>query len=871
MPEHKTSGRGAREQAASERAVEEPAALERGEPGVPGEQPLCLLLIEDDRVDRMAFERYVCKEELPYNCTYAASLEEARSHLATKRFDVVLTDYHLGDGFGLEVLDQVGDAPVVVITGAGDEEVAVEAMRRGASNYLTKDHEGRYLKMIPVTLESAYANHVAGRRARVLQEALESINDCIYITNQEGRLIFVNTTFCHTYGYREEEVLHQPDGILWFDGEEQDLLPSLPRDLSPAGERGDCLHRHKNGSELPVLLSRSAILDPRGDVVAAVGASRDIRERKVWETALRDSQERYALAAAGANDGLWDWDLRCRQIYFSERWCTILGYGEGELEEHPDEWLERVHPEDRPLFDAQLEAHLAGNTPQFENEHRARSKGGEYRWVQTRGLAVRTPDGKAYRMAGSLRDITDRKRVEEQLSHAALHDSLTGLPNRALFMDRLGRALKRSRRRKKDPFGVLFLDLDRFKVINDSLGHLAGDEVLRAFAERLVECLRDGDTVARLGGDEFAVLLEDLRDSSEVNSVTERILSALEVPFEVEGHEVFTTASFGVALSASNYERPEDVLRDADIAMYRAKAAGHTRQVVFDPTMHTHAVARLHLESDLHRAVERGEFRLHYQPIVSLADGRLQGFEALVRWMHRERGLVMPDQFLPLARETGLSRAIGLWVLGEACGRLVHWQENFPEAVGVTVSVNLDGEQLAGEELLQQVEETLGRTGLEPSALKLEITEGMLIENPEFANRLLTRLRSRGIGLHIDDFGTGYSSLSQLHRFPVEALKVDRSFVSRIIEGSDELEIVRAIVALAHNMGLAVVAEGVEDLEQLSELQVLGCESAQGYFLSRPLPPEAVEERFKEGSWAFPGFSGPPDTSDTAIPALRRR
>jgi diguanylate cyclase (GGDEF)-like protein/PAS domain S-box-containing protein len=825
---------------------------------VPGEQPLRLLVIEDDQVDRMAFERYVSREDLPYDCSYAASLAEARLQLLDKVFDVVLTDYHLGDGYGLEVLDLVRDAPVVVITGAGDEEVAVEAMRRGASDYLTKDHERRYLKIMPVTLEKACRNHAAVHRARTMQQALESINDCIYITNREGLLIFVNTVFCHTYGYREEEVLGQPDGLLWADGGDQDLLPCLPHEFSPAGERGECRHRHKNGTELPMLVSRSTILNDRGEVVAAVGAARDIRDRKVWETALKESQERYALAAAGANDGLWDWDLRRQQIYFSERWRTTLGYGEEEIDDHPDQWLERVHPEDRPLFDAQLKAHLAGQTPQFENEHRVRTQSGEYRWVQTRGLAVRGAGGKAYRMAGSQRDITDRKHVEEQLIHAALHDHLTGLPNRALFMDRLGSALKRSRRRTKDTFGVLFLDLDRFKVINDSLGHLAGDEVLRAFAGRLVDCLRDGDTVARLGGDEFAVLLEDLQEPSEVDRVAERILKALEVPFQVEGHEVFTSASFGVALSDTGYERPEEVLRDADIAMYRAKAEGRTRRVVFDPDMHTHAVARLHLESDLHRAVERDEFRLHYQPIVSLSSGQLEGLEALVRWMHPKRGLVMPDQFLPLARETGLSRAIGRWVLGEACRNLRLWQDQSPIASTVTVSVNLDGEQLASDELLGQVEETLAATGLAPHSLKLEITEGMLIENPEFANRLLNRLRDQGIGLHIDDFGTGYSSLSQLHRFPVEALKVDRSFVGRMKGSGDELEIVRAIVALAHNMGLVVIAEGVEGVEQLRELQALGCESAQGYFFARPLPPEAVEERFSRGSWAFPGFSGPP-------------
>ena len=818
------------------------------------EEALSLLLVEDDTVDRMAFKRYLKKEGLPYQCTFATCLAEALDCLDSASFDVILTDYHLGDGDGLEVIARAEDTPVVVITGAGDEEVAVEAMRRGAVDYLTKDHRQRYLKMMPVTLENARRNHRAKRRARILREALTSINDCIYISDLEGRLLFVNGTFSSTYGYSEDAILGLPDDVLWADHRVQDLQPRKPQELSLAGERGECWHRHREGWEIPVLLSRSPILDERGRVVAAVGASRDIRDRKTWENALKESEERFALAAAGANDGLWDWNLRTRQIYFSDRWLGLLGYHRHQVDDQPESWIEKVHEDDRPLFRAQLEAHLAGQTPHFETEHRICCQDGQYRWMQTRGLAVRDSTGRAYRMAGSQRDITDRKRVEDQLSHAALHDDLTGLPNRALFMDRLDSALKRVRRRSTDRFAVLFLDLDRFKVINDSLGHLVGDQILRGIAQRLMRCLREGDTVARLGGDEFAILLEDLESGEEVDLVAERMQKALGEPFQCEGHEIFTAASFGVALSSTGYERPEEVLRDADIAMYRAKSGGRTRRVVFDPTMHTRAVAELHLENDLRRAVERQQFQLHFQPIVDLSAGRLEGFEALVRWAHPERGLVMPDDFLPLARETGLSRGISRWVLKEACFRLRSWQERFPSATSLAVSVNLDGEELSGGEIVRQVEGALEASGLEANHLRLEITEGMLIENPDFANRLLSRLRKRGIGLHIDDFGTGYSSLSQLHRFPVHALKVDRSFVSRMNGRGDELEIVQAIVSLAHNLGLAVMAEGVENEEQLSELRRLGCESGQGYLFDRPLAVEAIEERLGNGGWAFPGF-----------------
>ena len=437
-------------------------------------------------------------------------------------------------------------------------------------------------------------------------------------------------------------------------------------------------------------------------------------------------------------------------------------------------------------------------------------------------------------------EISDRQRAEEELLHSAFHDSLTGLPNRALFMDRLGHAVERAKRRENYLFAVLFLDLDRFKVVNDSLGHMAGDQLLLAIASRITACLRSADTVARLGGDEFTILLEDIKDVSYAKHVANRIHEELMLPFNLSGNEVFTTTSIGIALSATGYERPEQLLRDADTAMYQAKARGKARHEVFDIAMHASAIALLQLETDLRRALERQEFRIYYQPIVSLLSGRIKGFEALVRWQHPERGLVSPTEFLPVAEETGLMIPIGWWVFHEACRQMHLWQIQFPVNPPLTISVNLSDKQFSQPNLSKQIEKILHETSLDPRSLKVEITESVIMENAESATTMLSQLRSLGVQLYMDDFGTGYSSLSYLHRFPLDMLKIDRSFVSRMGVDDENSEIVRAIVTLAHNLSMNVTAEGVETTEQLALLQVLKCEYGQGYFFSKPVDAEAA-------------------------------
>lgn len=559
------------------------------------------------------------------------------------------------------------------------------------------------------------------------------------------------------------------------------------------------------------------------------------RQRREAEAALRISEERYMLAVRGAKDGVWDWDLQTNEVYFSSRWKSMLGCEEEEIGNSPEEWFSRVHAEDIRHLKAKITAHIEGRTPHLEIEHRMMHGDGRYHWMLTRGLVVRDASEKAVRMAGSQTDVTERRMIQEKLLHDAFHDSLTSLPNRALFIELLEHALQQARKDKDYLFAVLFLDLDRFKVVNDSLGHVVGDQLLIEISRRLERCVRGVDTVARLGGDEFTILLDGIKDIADATNVADRIQTELAVPVNLKGHEVFTTASIGVTLSSAGCDRPENLLRDADTAMYRAKALGKARYQVFEVGMHTRAVALLKLETDLWRAIERQEFRLHYQPIVSLKTGKILAFEAVIRWEHPERGLVFPAEFIHVVEETGLIVPIGWWTLDEACRQARSWQTQFFSNPPLAMSVNLSTKQFMQPDLIVQIDKTLKKAGLDAHLLGLEITESTIMENAEVASATLNQLRARGIHLCIDDFGTGYSSFSYLHRFPIDTLKIDRSFVSRMVLSEENVQIVGTIVTLARHLGVDVVAEGVETEEQLSRIRGMDCEQVQGYFFSKPM------------------------------------
>ena len=557
--------------------------------------------------------------------------------------------------------------------------------------------------------------------------------------------------------------------------------------------------------------------------------------RQEAEASLRASEERYALAVAGARDGIWDWDLLRGEVHFSPRWFEMLHLQGGDELSVPATWFDRVHPEDQVGLDQALNAHLRGDSPYLEHEFRMRNGVGQTMWTLCRGVAIRDATGRATRIAGSLTDISDRKLAEARLVHEVLHDTLTGLPNRTLFLDRLGLTLKQQRRDPKRTFAVLFLDLDGFKTINDSLGHAAGDELLIEFGKRLSMFLRPGDSVARLGGDEFAILLTDISGINEATRVAERIHDLLSLKFVIGDKEVYATASIGIALSEPKYERPGDMLRDADMAMYRAKSSRTGSYSVFHSVMYESALQRLELETDLRSALSRNELVTYYQPIVSLDQLQVLGFEALLRWFHPVRGVIGPDVFIPLAEKCGVIGPLSWWVMRDACNQMRDWQASDPRFANLSISINVSSRLFAEPEFATRTADILEKTGLRPESLHLEITENALLQHESATVAELTALRELGVKFHLDDFGTGYASLSYLNRFSYDTIKIDRSFIASS-DATRSRRIIDALISLSNVLGMEVIAEGVETEEQAQKLRDLNCHIAQGFLFSKPLP-----------------------------------
>jgi diguanylate cyclase (GGDEF)-like protein/PAS domain S-box-containing protein len=564
-------------------------------------------------------------------------------------------------------------------------------------------------------------------------------------------------------------------------------------------------------------------------------ARREINERLRAETALRESEERYALAARGANDGIWDLNLGANAIYLSPRWKEMLGYQDHEIGDSPDEWFSRIYPDDLDLLKTTLSALVNGKTPHLEAECRVRHKDGSYRWMLTRGVAVHGPDNSVDRIAGSQTDISERKMVEARLVHDAFHDKLTGLPNRALFLDRLEKAIWRAQQEPEYSFAVLFLDLDQFKDINDSLGHPTGDQLLVAVARILKNTLRLSDTVARQGGDEFVILLDGIRDGADAILKSREIQAAVAAPITLGHHNIFISTSIGIVLGELGYSQAEDILRDADIAMYGAKRRGKSTFEMFDPQMRQSIMERLSLENDLKSALSKNQLQVHYQPIVALQDGKLTGFEALVHWQHPRNGLLTAGQFLAIAQETGLILPIDWWVFEEACSQILAWQKDFPIEPALKASINLSSTILLQADLIGSMQKSLAKTGFAPQNLVLEITENIISQNIDLLGQTISKLKAAGIGVEIDDFGKGYSTLLYLKSLSIDALKIDRAFVRMITEGGREDEIPRMIINLAHGLGINTIAEGIETAYQLSCLREMGCDYGQGYFFCSPL------------------------------------
>jgi len=580
------------------------------------------------------------------------------------------------------------------------------------------------------------------------------------------------------------------------------------------------------------------------DLLALLGtaAARAVDREKAFR-ALQRQEAVLAEAQEQAHLGSWEWDIASGAVTWSDELYRIHGLEPGAMAIDFERFIATVHPEDRDRVQAIVGAALATQEP-FRYEHRAVLPDGFVRTLAAQGSVQADPSGQAIRMVGTCQDVSERKSLEVQLTHQAFHDALTGLPNRALFVDRAAHALSR-RAAVPDSLAVMLLDLDDFKNVNDTLGHPAGDELLRETARRLEASTRSADTVARIGGDEFAVLVEDASDTSVSIAVADRIMDALQRPIDVHGRQVTVSASLGIAMNATSFETADELMRNADVAMYRAKASGKRRRELFDPEMYAAAMDRLELKDDLQHAIKRGQLLLHYQPILDLATRSVTGVEALVRWQHHSRGLLGPNTFIPLAEETRLIEAIGRWVLRKACEQATRWP-TAPRAPYLPVAVNLSAQQLRDPGLAADVSAALGNAGLPADRLTLEITESVLIDDPDAAVERLRALKALGVRLAIDDFGTGYSSLSYLTRFPIDTLKIDRSFVASLSSGPDGNTVARIIVELGEALGLEVVAEGVEQEEQVANLLDLGCRRGQGYLFARPLDAVSME-RFLVG------------------------
>lgn len=725
----------------------------------------------------------------------------------------------------------------------------VEALQQGAADYLWLEEltPGLLQRAIRYAIERKRAQNTLREVTRFNEEVISSAGEGIVVYDRQLRYVLWNPFMEQLTGLGRDEVLGRCALDVFPHLREHGIDQLLQRALEGHRTHTGDVHfvAPQTGRSGWVQSTYEPHRDGQGEIVGVIGVITDVTERKRVEDALRESEERFRSLLENGLDIITVFDAAGFIRYGSPSLQRIIGGATGDM--IGKGVFDLVHPDDAALLKEATARLLDTRDAMTSIEMRLRHADGSWRMMEATCRNM-IDDPIVGGIVVNARDITHRKQTEAQLIFEALHDQLTALPNRTLFMDRLGQAIERARRRESTLFAVLFVDFDRFKVINDSLGHMAGDELLIAVARRLEGCLRPGDTVARLGGDEFALLLEEITNVGDAVYVAERIQRELRRPFPLARQEVFTAASIGIALGgspplANAYERPEDLLRDADMAMYRAKERGRARHEIFDTGMHAQAVTRLQLETDLRCGLERGEFQLHYQPIITLQSGSITGFEALVRWNHPERGLVLPDQFIPVAEDTGLIVPIGWWVLRESCHQLRRWMDEFKATrngePSLTMGVNLSSKQFCQSDLVARIKDVLRETRLSPHNLKLEITESVLMEVDTVTERLL-QLRDLGVQLGIDDFGTGYSSLSYLHRFPIHALKIDRSFVSRMGDRNN-LEIVKTIVALAQNLRMTVVAEGVETEEQLGQLRAMECDFGQGFLFSQPLDKAAAQ------------------------------
>lgn len=791
--------------------------------------------------------------------------------------DLVLLDIRMPDLSGYEVCEQLKAnpatqaIPVIFLSALNEAFDKVTAFKSGGADYISKpfqleeiliriQHQLQLKQAIEQfqQLNSELEDRVRQRTQELQQAnvALQTANAALYesesrfrdmansapmllwLTNAAGESIFFNQRWLEFTGRTLEQALSGH----WIENvHPDDRQTCQDRHRQAMQNRADVVSEyrllHVSGDYRWILDTGKPRYSQQGEFIGYIGSCLDISDRKQVEQELKIRERQFRQIFELAPAGMSILDLGGRFINVNQALCDLLGYTKAELLQ--TSWLDITHPDDLPSNLNLIHKIVSGEIPYAQFEKRYLNKIGETLYAVVSIAPLQNSQDELHQLAVQVIDITERKRAEEQLTHDAIHDGLTGLANRSFFMNQLQIALKMSERHSQYGFAILFVDVDRFKRINDSLGHVVGDQLLVAIANVLTRCTKSTDTVARLGGDEFALLLEDIHDIHDAIRVAQRIQDDLVPPFRLAGHDVVTTASIGIVLSAPDYQHGTELLRDADIAMYRAKDNGRNCYEVFDKVMHARAVAMLKLEANLQRAIDQQEFVVHYQPIVSLTTGQLVGFEALIRWQSPD-GMISPNQFIPMAEDNGMIVPIGEWILRSACQQLRAWQQEFPHAAALQMSVNLASRQLAEESLIAQIETILQSTGLLGNCLKLELTERMLMENSAVVVSRLEKLKQRNIRLSIDDFGTGFSSLSYLHQFPIDTLKIDRSFVDQIDSTTSQSGIVQAIVNLAHALEMDAIAEGIETQQQVQTLQTLGCEYGQGYFFSRPLPAEQV-------------------------------
>ena len=673
---------------------------------------------------------------------------------------------------------------------------------------------------------------------------LDNLTGAFYLVSPEGLILRWNGALAAAIGYGDAEIAAM-NPLDFISPQDREAIAAGMREVLENGRdmaiEAEVVDRA--GNIRPYLLSGRPVT--LGGRVHMIGIARDITMRKRTEQQMVRAKERLDLALTSSSLALWDWDLRHNRVYFNENWAALLGDPPRESTFSGDEVLRWNHPDDREVFRMAIGNATKGVSEELDCEYRVPNAAGEWIWVHSRGkVTQRDERGQALRMTGTSTNITKRKMAEERAEYLATRDPLTGLPNRVLLHDRLEQGVVNAARHHTG-FAFMFIDLDRFKTINDSLGHHVGDELLKAVAGRLMSCVRASDTVARLGGDEFAVILENLRDDDDegAQQVAEKMIASMGTPMLVEGQALNTSCSIGISLFPADGRDSATLMKNADVAMYYAKEKGRNNYQFFSADMNSRAQERLSVENYLRLALRRNELVLHYQPRMNVASGELVGVEALIRWQHPRRGLLPPDKFIDVAEDSGLIVPIGEWVLETACAQIKAWQSSVKP--GLRISVNLSvGQVVNGERLYRAVEQAVARSGIPAQTLELELTESHLMQNIAEQAALLNRLGDLGVGVAIDDFGTGYSSLSYLKQLPVDSIKVDSSFVRDIGLDPDDEAIIKAIVAMAHSLRLSVTAEGVETEAQLLALRALGCDEYQGFHESPALPPQDFEKKY---------------------------